>query len=694
VRAERLGADLQAAFSGEGDAAAIRSVVRRSRAMLLERQGLLRQVAERSLTPDFTQPEFAELNPLIETQIRLADSTLVLDTFRVRPLGIGRNVFGYEGTHATVRDHLVGRGFRVVSEDPATGLLRMIDPSGNEIAFIRMHAGATGADPTRMPPETDLEPAEQTRRATEAYETIRELTDDVPQVAQRTGVPARIVEAVRQHLFLQVHQIPVAPGRSNLQRFDPMYGLARLWMRAYEGTLTPAELSEFRRLMAHEYVEQGLMAAGMPYRSAHPQAWRGDESHGSAQHYGAHEVAPNEGRADPFSHRPAYGLSGQGQPQPQAGEIWDYDAALRSTFESLAAQTSGPYRVIADPAAPQGFRVEARDPAELGTVDPARAGARATGASGPWAGVRTALIGQGLSADEATLLAGLFAAAGRTPITAAPVAALTADQLRQLLPLDAAAMTRVLGIDAQLLPTALALLSSPTDVLGGRALDAMIQRLGQPAVEQLLQPGAANQALLPELGRNALATIATPTPTAYWAEAHSQSQLQTILDAPGSGFARYRHPTSGTVIQEPGFRGGTPMNMGRNQAQAARQVGGATFPDIFGTVAGSGQQQAMEIKTPRVGETVASHFGRPDIARGIISQQAGRIANLPAGTESYLVVDIRQTGQTISEALTDLSTVLRNYSGVGDARGLWTGVRFITGTRTAANLSGVYQIPR
>jgi hypothetical protein len=51
-------------------------------------------------------------------------------------------------------------------------------------------------------------------------------------------------------------------------------------------------------------------------------------------------------------------------------------------------------------------------------------------------------------------------------------------------------------------------------------------------------------------------------------------------------------------------------------------------------------------------------------------------------------------GLAIPAALADLSAVLRKYRGLGDARGLWAGVRFLTGTIDAPALSRVYQIPR
>lgn len=699
VRAERIGADLEALFQGELDPARTRSVIRRSRALLDERVGLLRRIAG-SGSPDLNLVEFAELSRLIDVQIKQADSTLLLDAFRVRPLRSGANRFGYEGAVETVRAHFVERGFKVVGEDPRTGLLRMRDPSGQELTFFRMHAGATGADPRRMPSELDLSitkgRAEVDRRATESYQAIREFTDDVPRVARSTGVPPHVIEAVKQHLFLRLHRIAIAPGRAQMQRFDPMYSLARLWLGAYDGVLTTPEITEFRRLMAHEYVEQGLMEAGMPYRSAHPAGWEGDITRPGAGHFGAHDVAPSEHMTDPYAFRRQLGLDPAGQPVPQPGEVWDYDAALRSAFESLAARTGGPYRVVADPAAPHGHRIEAHEPAELGTLDPGRPGStRVTGAGPAWNSIRAQLTARGLAPREASDLADLLEASGRTPVAAVPVTALTSDQLRQLIPMDTAGLNRVLAIDPALLPGALSLATSPADVLGGRALEALLTRMGQPWVERTVaQPQAPNRRLFAELGRDALDTLTRPLPRSPWPESFSQQQLEQLVDAPAFGFTRLGYRARPNVpISEPGFQRGTSINMGRQAAQRAGRLANATFPDIYGAPVGSTQNEAMELKTVRLPDTTASHFRRLDTAQDILKQHGGRLEHLPQGVPSYLVVDIRQSGQSVAEALADLSTVLRNYGRMGDARTLWTGVRFITGPRSTPVLSPVYQIP-
>jgi hypothetical protein len=73
-------------------------------------------------------------------------------------------------------------------------------------------------------------------------------------------------------------------------------------------------LSRFRNLAAHEYVENRLMEAGLPYRSAHPDAF---DANGmrilSRDHPSAHDLAPNEWRPQaPFEHWTKLGIDGSG----------------------------------------------------------------------------------------------------------------------------------------------------------------------------------------------------------------------------------------------------------------------------------------------------------------------------------------------------------------------------------------------
>jgi hypothetical protein len=176
-------------------------------------------------------------------------------------------------------------------------------------------------------------------------------------------------------------------------------------------------------------------------------------------------------------------------------------------------------------------------------------------------------------------------------------------------------------------------------------------------------------------------------------ESKSQGDLERLLDASGT-FQRQQHSTSGNAISEPGFKGGQSIDRGRRGAYFSRQLGNATFPDIYGRDLAAGASVSMEIKTPGPLDTVSTYFSQRHISQHVLAQHGGRLEHLPTGSVQYLVVDLRFCKQPIPEALDQLSRALRAYS-QGDARRLWSGVRFMTGPLdgTPPTLSGVLQIP-
>jgi hypothetical protein len=151
-----------------------------------------------------------------------------------------------------------------------------------------------------------------TDRAAEAYRRIRHSPDDATRVSANTGIDPRIVEGMRQNLFVQQHDVPLGPNHVERGYFTPDDDIADLWDGAAQGTLNPARIAEFRNLAAHEYVENRLMEAGLPYRSAHPDSFDVDGDRIlHPEHPGAHDLAPNEWRPDaPLRHWVKFGLDG------------------------------------------------------------------------------------------------------------------------------------------------------------------------------------------------------------------------------------------------------------------------------------------------------------------------------------------------------------------------------------------------
>jgi len=142
-----------------------------------------------------------------------------------------------------------------------------------------------------------------------AYDNIRLDSGDVTAIADNLGIDPSIIDRVKQHLFLQEHDIPTGPGQVGHGNFTPDPRVADLWTKARNGALDADEAAEFRRLMSHEYVEGNLMQQGLPYRSSNPGAYDEDGLNWpTADHHGAHDLAPlvNHQR-DPFAHWPSLG---------------------------------------------------------------------------------------------------------------------------------------------------------------------------------------------------------------------------------------------------------------------------------------------------------------------------------------------------------------------------------------------------
>ncbi|MEV6597690.1 hypothetical protein AB0M36_12575 [Actinoplanes sp. NPDC051346] len=148
--------------------------------------------------------------------------------------------------------------------------------------------------------------------AADAYRRIRDSPGDTSLAATNTGIDPRILEGMRQNLFVEQHDIALGPHQVERGYFTPDDDIADLWDGATHGTLNAEDLHRFRNLAAHEYVENRLMAAGLPYRSSHPDAFDADGvSILSRDHPGAHDLAPNHWRPEnPLQHWQTFGIDG------------------------------------------------------------------------------------------------------------------------------------------------------------------------------------------------------------------------------------------------------------------------------------------------------------------------------------------------------------------------------------------------
>ncbi|GAA2563766.1 hypothetical protein GCM10010435_39890 [Winogradskya consettensis] len=173
------------------------------------------------------------------------------------------------------------------------------------------------------------------QRAIDAYRRARNSPEATSVVAANTGIDPRIIEGMRQNLFVQQHDVPISPGHVESGYFTPHERIADLWEGAVSGSLTPSQLDQFRNLAGHEYVENRLMAAGIPYRSTHPESFdpSGDPII-NPNHPGAHDLAPNEWKpATPFAHWRAFGLDGSNL--EMAGDLSNLDEVVDAALRGL-----------------------------------------------------------------------------------------------------------------------------------------------------------------------------------------------------------------------------------------------------------------------------------------------------------------------------------------------------------------------
>ncbi|MFG2139295.1 hypothetical protein [Streptomyces sp. NPDC048650] len=130
--------------------------------------------------------------------------------------------------------------------------------------------------------------------AVKDYAKIRAMTDDVEKIADNTNIDAAVIQRVKENLFLKTHDCAMGPGVIRRDVFFVAYDeIAYLWKRAIRpGGLKRMDEGMFRGLVVHEYVESRLLEAGLPYVSAHPEAWTPQGYRPTPEHFGAHDISP------------------------------------------------------------------------------------------------------------------------------------------------------------------------------------------------------------------------------------------------------------------------------------------------------------------------------------------------------------------------------------------------------------------
>lgn len=219
---------------------------------------------------------------------------------------------------------LLGRG--ILTRTDVDDLIRSGDLTLDEAARARLPtSGARYVDEISTPEEIA------------AYDAIAARAGDVEAIARNTGIDPAVVERVREHLFIEEHEIALGPDRTARGNFSPMEEVADPWNAAVSGALQGDELAAFKRLMAHEYVESRLMQEGLPFRSAHPDAYAlaDDVNLPTPEHFGAHDLAPigDHGKGPWHIYE---GLLDKTAPTlPIADDLSNLDAVVAQILESI-----------------------------------------------------------------------------------------------------------------------------------------------------------------------------------------------------------------------------------------------------------------------------------------------------------------------------------------------------------------------
>lgn len=95
------------------------------------------------------------------------------------------------------------------------------------------------------------------------YGLVRSMKTDVAKISAATGIPEKDVQAVKDFLFYEKHDL----GGDEPQLFEPDFMMAESWQRLVDGRPEPHDLT----LLRHEIMEKELMAGGMSQEEAHIQ---------------------------------------------------------------------------------------------------------------------------------------------------------------------------------------------------------------------------------------------------------------------------------------------------------------------------------------------------------------------------------------------------------------------------------------
>lgn len=100
-----------------------------------------------------------------------------------------------------------------------------------------------------------------TNHAKRYYGLVRSMKTDVAKIAKTTGMPEKDIQAIKDYLFIQEHEL----GKPTKERFEPDFMIAESWRRLIEGQPEKHDII----LLKHEVMERELMLSGMSQNEAH-----------------------------------------------------------------------------------------------------------------------------------------------------------------------------------------------------------------------------------------------------------------------------------------------------------------------------------------------------------------------------------------------------------------------------------------
>lgn len=95
------------------------------------------------------------------------------------------------------------------------------------------------------------------------YEEIRHMKTDVQRIAKNTGISEHDINAIKNYLFMESHQLD-----DGYRRFDPSFDIASSWQRLMQNKIEAHDMT----LLNHEIMEISLIESGMEQRIAHNYA--------------------------------------------------------------------------------------------------------------------------------------------------------------------------------------------------------------------------------------------------------------------------------------------------------------------------------------------------------------------------------------------------------------------------------------